>query len=170
METFYSGSQFEGTQSIMTREAWRRSRSARRLVTLHPQSISRGMGVRGGWLHCVHSQEAGENLLVLSSLSPLHSLRTRAHGMVLLSFRVGLSTLINPIQKLPHRHSGGGGACLLGDFRSCQVYSINLQDVQELQDPSSPPGHLRDSKGNGCGECGGGHEGGVSSGSRAPGT
>lgn len=38
METVHSGSQFEGAQSIMGREGM-------------------AAGVRGGWLHCVHSQE-----------------------------------------------------------------------------------------------------------------
>lgn len=32
--------------------------TARWLVTLCPQSGGRGLGMRGGWLHCVHSQEA----------------------------------------------------------------------------------------------------------------
>lgn len=42
--------------------------------------------------------------------------------------------------------------CLLSDFRSCQVGTVNLRDAQKPWDPGSHPGHCRDSTGNGCRE------------------
>lgn len=42
--------------------------------------------------------------------------------------------------------------CLLSDFRSCQVGTVNLRDAQKPRDPGSHPGHCRDSTGNGCKE------------------
>lgn len=69
--------------------------------------------------YCVSSQKAESRNLVLSSLSPSHSVGTSACVVVQSVFRVGPATSLKLIWKLPQKHAWED--CLLDGVRPCQV-------------------------------------------------